>query len=77
MTRETIEDRIAAVLRAEPGIHLCEGCLALAAKATLAEAQAAVAALDGDVGFHVAEDSCSSCRRRKIVVCALRQARVG
>jgi len=77
MTREMIEEQIAAVLRAEPGVHLCDGCLALAAKVTLAEAQAAAAALDRDAGFQVTESSCSSCRRHKIVVCAVRQARVG
>jgi len=68
---------ITAVLHAEPGVHLCDGCLALAAKVTLAEAQAAVAALDGDAGFQVAEGACSSCQRKKIVACAVRQAKAG
>lgn len=77
MTKETIEDRITAVLHAEPGIHLCDGCLALAAKVTLAEAQAVVAALGGYAGFQVAEGVCSNCQRNKTVACAVRQARVG
>jgi hypothetical protein len=68
---------ITAILHAEPGVHLCDGCLALAAKVTLAEAQAAIAALDGDAGFQVAAGTCSSCQRNKIVVCALRQAKAG
>lgn len=72
----TAEDRIVAVLRAEPGIHLCDGCLALAVGATLAEAQAAVATLDRDEHFKVVQSGgCTSCLRNKVVVCAVRQAR--
>ena len=77
MTRDTIEDRITAILHAEPGVELCDGCLALAAKVTLAEAQAVLATLDKLKGFKVAEGICSSCQRTKPVVCAVRQARAG
>ncbi len=74
---DTVEDRIAAVLRAEPGLRMCDGCLALEVKATLAEAQAGFAALDGDVSFEVAQGGCTRCRRSKIVVCAVRDAGAG
>jgi hypothetical protein len=71
MVMNTVEDRIGTVLRTERGMHLCEGCLALEVKATLAEAQAAVAALNRDNGFQVAQGDCASCQRQKTVVCAM------
>lgn len=71
----TVEDRIVAFLRAEPGVHLCDGCLALEVSATLAEAQASIAALDRDVHFTVVQGNCASCLRHKVVVCAVRHAR--
>lgn len=74
---DTVEDRIVAVLRAEPGVQMCDGCLALAVKVSLTEAQAAIAALGGDAGFQVAEGGCSSCQRRKTVVGAVRHVRTG
>lgn len=66
---DTLQDRIVAVLRGQPGICYCDGCLALQVKATLAEAQAVVAGFEGDAHFTVRQDTCSSCRRRKVVVC--------
>jgi hypothetical protein len=77
MALGTIEDRIVAVLRAQAGVHLCDGCLALEVGATLAEAQAAIAGLDGDVNFAVVQGSCASCLRHKVVVRAVRLARAG
>jgi hypothetical protein len=71
----TAEDRIVAVLRAEPGIHLCDGCLALEVGSTLAEAQAALATLHRDEHFTVVQAACASCLRNKVVVCAVRRAR--
>jgi hypothetical protein len=77
MALATIGDRIVAVLRAQTGVHLCDGCLALEVGATLAEAQAAVAGLDRDVNFAVVQGSCASCLRHKVVVRAVRLARAG
>jgi hypothetical protein len=70
---DTIEDRIGSLLRAQPGTRYCDGCLALEVKATLAEAKAAVSALDRDAQFKVAEGECSSCLRHKLVACAVRR----
>jgi len=77
MTVATVEDRIAAFLRTEPGVHICDGCLALEVNARLAEAQAALAELGRNPHFKVVDGGCSSCLRRKVVVCAVRLARAG
>lgn len=75
MAAVTVENRIVAFLRAEPGVHLCDSCLALQVNATLAEAKAAVAALGRDTHFKVVHGGCASCLRHKVVVCAVRYAR--
>jgi hypothetical protein len=69
---DPIEDRFAAVLRAQPGIRHCDACLALEVQATPAEAQAAVAVLNGNPYFKVVQDNCSSCLRHKVVLWATR-----
>jgi hypothetical protein len=77
MTVATVEDRIVSVLRTEPGVHLCDGCLALEVNATLAEGKAALAALGHDPNFNVVYGGCASCLRHTVVVCAVRLARAG
>jgi hypothetical protein len=77
MAAVTVEDRIVALLRTEPGVHLCDGCLALEVSASLAEANAALTALGRDPHFKVVHGGCSSCLRHKVVVCAVRLARAG
>lgn len=77
MAVATVEDRIVAFLRAEPGVPLCDGCLALEVNATLAEARAALAALGRDPHFKVVQGGCASCLRHTVVVCAVRLARAG
>jgi hypothetical protein len=64
----SLGDRLAVLLRDNPGIAFCDGCVALRLEATLMEAREAMNALDGKPGYMTGTAGCSECLRTKTVI---------
>jgi hypothetical protein len=63
-----LRDRLAVLLRDNPGIAFCDGCVALRLEATLMEARDAMQALDTEPGYKTGVAGCSECLRTKTVI---------
>jgi hypothetical protein len=64
----TLADRLAVLLRDNPGIAFCDGCVALRLEASLMEAREAMRALEGQPGYVTGVAGCSECLRSKTVI---------
>jgi ribosomal protein L37AE/L43A len=65
---DSTETRTAAVLQANTGLWLCDGCLALKVGASLQAMRDVMTALTRFRTYRVGEHQCSLCRRRKAVI---------